>query len=45
MYWMELLAETGILKSEELDSLMKEADELVAMTLTSINTAKGNAEK
>ncbi|MES0362997.1 MAG: hypothetical protein ABUK14_03505 [Desulfobacteria bacterium] len=42
---MELLAETGILKSEELDSLMKKADELVATTLTSINTAKGNAEK
>jgi four helix bundle protein len=40
LYWMELLVEAGIVKSEKLDALMKEADELVAITVASINTAK-----
>jgi four helix bundle protein len=40
LYWMELLIESGILKSEDLDSLMKEANELLAIIVASINTAK-----
>jgi len=40
LYWMELLVEAGIVKSEKLDALMKEADELVAITVASINTAR-----
>jgi four helix bundle protein len=40
LYWMELLIEAGIVKSERLDSLMKETDELLAITVASINTAK-----
>jgi four helix bundle protein len=40
LYWMELLIEAGIVKSERLNSLMKEADELVAITVASINTAR-----
>jgi four helix bundle protein len=40
LYWMELLIESGIVKSENLDSVMKEADELLAITVASINTAK-----
>jgi four helix bundle protein len=40
LYWMELLVEAGIVKSEKLGALMKEADELVAITVASINTAK-----
>jgi len=40
LYWMELLVEAGIVKSELLVSLMQEADELVAITVSSINTAK-----
>jgi four helix bundle protein len=40
LYWMELLVEAGIVKSEKLDALMKETDELVAITVASINTAK-----
>jgi hypothetical protein len=42
---MELLVKTGIVKSEGLESLMKEAEELVAMTVASINAAKGHAKK
>ena len=40
LFWMELLIEAGIVESERLDSLMKEADELLAITIASINTAK-----
>ncbi len=40
LYWMELLVEAGIVKSELLTALMQEADELVAITVASINTAK-----
>jgi four helix bundle protein len=40
LYWMELLVEAGIVQSDKLDALMKEADELVAITVASINTAK-----
>ena len=32
LFWMELLVETGITKREKLELLMKEADELVAIT-------------
>jgi len=40
IYWMELLTEAGILKPERLQSLMKEAEELLAITVASINTAR-----
>lgn len=40
LYWMELLVEAGNVKSEKMDALIKEADELVATTVASINTAK-----
>lgn len=40
LYWMELLAEGGVVKQERLTSLMKEADELIAIWVTSLNTAK-----
>ena len=40
LFWMELLVETGVVKQEPLESLMQEADELVAITVASINTAK-----
>ena len=40
LYWMELLIEAGIVEPENLDSLMKEGDELLAITVASINTAK-----
>jgi four helix bundle protein len=40
LYWMELLIEAGLVKAERLKPLLQEADELVAITVSSINTAK-----
>lgn len=40
LYWMELLIEAEIVKSVELESLMKEANEILAMTVASIKTAR-----
>ncbi len=44
-YWMELLVEAKIVKADKLESLMKEADELLAITVASINTAKKKSRK
>jgi hypothetical protein len=35
-----LLVESGIIKSEKLEELMKEADELTAILVTSVKTVK-----
>jgi len=40
VYWMELLAEAGIVVSGKLESLIKEADELQAISVSSIKTAR-----
>ncbi len=40
LYWMELLVEADIVNESLLQPLMQEADELVAITVTSINTAR-----
>jgi len=40
VYWMELLVEAGIVKAEQLESLMKEGNEILAIIVASINTAK-----
>ncbi|ODS33874.1 MAG: hypothetical protein SCARUB_00945 [Candidatus Scalindua rubra] len=40
LYWMELLVEAGIMESKKLESLIKEANELLAITVASIKTAK-----
>jgi four helix bundle protein len=40
--WLELLEESGILRHERLQEIMKEATELVAIFSTSLKTAKGN---
>ncbi len=42
LYWMELLQEAGIIPSERLKDLLKEADELVAIFTASIKTARAN---
>lgn len=41
MYWLEVLVEAGILLPTDTINLMKEANELVAITVASINTARG----
>jgi four helix bundle protein len=43
IFWLELLLEGGIIKHEKLDALLKEAEELTAIFVTSICTAKGIA--
>ena len=42
IYWMELLVEAKILPLTRLQPLMAEADELVAITVSSIKTARVN---
>jgi four helix bundle protein len=41
VFWLELLLEGGIVKHEKLDALLKEAEELTAIFVTSLCTAKG----
>jgi four helix bundle protein len=43
LYWMELLVESGQVKGSRLESLITEADELVAVTVASINTTRRNS--
>jgi four helix bundle protein len=40
LYWLELLADSGILKKEQLGSLIREARELTAIFTASGKTAK-----
>jgi four helix bundle protein len=40
IYWLELLVDSQIARPEEVSSLKKEADELVAMTVASIKTLR-----
>src|SRR5437660_8358955 len=41
LYWMEIIVETNIMKADLLTSLMEEANELIAIFVCSLNTAKG----
>ena len=41
LFWLELLEESEIVPTKRLSALKKEADELVAIIVASINTAKG----
>ena len=45
IYWMELLIESGFAKGSLLTELMKEADELVAIAVTSIKTARASKQR
>ena len=45
IYWMELLVESALVRQDLLDSLISEADELVAIVVPSIKTAKENKSK
>ena len=44
LFWLELLEESGIVPAKRLSELKKEADELVAIIVASINTAKRKSE-
>ena len=43
-YWLELLVEAEVLSTERLGSLRKEADELTAILVSSVNTAKNRKD-
>jgi four helix bundle protein len=44
-YWFELLVEGGVVPKARLAELRKEADELTAIFVTSINTAKSRHKR
>jgi len=41
VYWLELLAESGVIKMERLQPLLDEADELIAVFVTMVKNVKG----
>jgi|SRR5580692_4475978 four helix bundle protein len=43
VFWLELLVEAGVGSREKVQSLVKEADELTAIFVASVRTAKGIA--
>ena len=45
LYWMELLIESRLAEHSLLVELMKEADELVAIAVTSIKTARASKRR
>lgn len=45
LFWMELPIEANLVPEEKLAGLMQEANELVAITVASINTAKQKVRK
>jgi len=44
-FWMEMLAESGIVPDKKLRALQQEANELLAITVSSINTARRNGKR
>jgi len=45
LFWLEMLAETEIVRADLLAPLMAEANELVAIFVASLNTAKRGLKK
>jgi len=44
LYWLELIIEAGLMPEEPLQDLMKETDEILAMTVASINTLRARTD-
>ena len=42
VYWMEILEDSGIIRATQLKELQQEGNELLAIIVSSINTAKRN---
>jgi four helix bundle protein len=40
LYWMQMLIEAGIVQSSRLTELMDEADQIIAIVVSSIKTAR-----
>ena len=45
IYWMELIADAGLIDRQRLTPLLDEADALLAITIASIKTARANAKR
>ena len=45
LYWLELLIEGNIVSKDKLNPLMKEINEILAIVVSSINTARRNKKK
>ena len=45
LYWMEMLIESGLIGADKLKSLMQDGDEILAMVVASINTARRGPRK
>ena len=39
-YWLEILTESGLVSSEQVSSIYKETDEILAMTVASLKTLR-----
>lgn len=42
LYWLELIVESGLANSEQVDPLWKECNELLAIVVSLINTTRKN---
>ncbi len=40
LYWLELLAEAGIMPLDRLAAIMSECNEIIAIAVSSVNTAR-----
>ena len=40
VFWLELLAETGVVRADRVSDLQKEANELLAISSASLRTSK-----
>jgi four helix bundle protein len=45
LYWIDVLVEVGVASSKRVEQLRTEANEIVAITVSSIKTARKNARK
>ena len=45
LYWLELIQGSGLMKARRLDALIQEGDEIVAMVVASIRTAKQRRDR
>ena len=45
IYWMELLIESGLVQKDDISHLIEEANQILAMTVSSIKTAKSRNRK
>lgn len=45
LYWLELIVESGLMKREQVQDLMKEADELTAIFAASMKSARVNLSR